>query len=70
MSTLRDVAKLAGVSLATASRILSNDESFKATEATRKKIEDAVRELNYTFKSKAKTSKYRLYHGSYFREIR
>ena len=44
MSTLRDVAKLAGVSLATASRILSNDESFKATEATRKKIEDAVRE--------------------------
>ena len=47
MSTLRDGAKLAGVSLATASRILSNDESFKATEATRKKIEDAVRELNY-----------------------
>ena len=60
MSTLRDVAKLAGVSLATASRILSNDESFKATEATRKKIEDAVRELNYTFKSKAKTSKYNI----------
>ena len=38
MSTLRDVAKLAGVSLATASRILSNDESFKATEATRKNL--------------------------------
>lgn len=60
MATLRDVAKQAGVSLATASRILSNDPSFKTTEQTRKKVEDAVASLNYTFKSKAKQSKYNI----------
>lgn len=60
MATLRDVAKLAGVSLATASRILSNDSEFKTTPETKQKVEDAVVTLNYTFKSKAKANKYNI----------
>lgn len=60
MATLRDVAKLAGVSLATASRILSNDPEFKTTQETKQKVKDAVTTLGYTFKSKAKLNKYKI----------
>lgn len=60
MATLRDVAKLAGVSLATASRILSNDAEFKTTPETKQKVEEAVIRLNYTFKSKAKPNKFNI----------
>ena len=36
MANIRDVAKLAGVSIATVSKILSNDSSFSVTEDTKK----------------------------------
>ena len=46
MPTLRDVAKRAGVSTATVSKVLSNTPYF--TEATRQKVEQAIRELGYS----------------------
>ncbi|RMG84051.1 MAG: LacI family transcriptional regulator [Chloroflexi bacterium] len=45
MPTLQDVAKLAGVSTATVSKVLSNTPYF--TEETREKVMKAVRELGY-----------------------
>jgi len=45
MTTLEDVAKRAGVSTATVSKVLSNTPYF--TEETRAKVMDAVEELGY-----------------------
>lgn len=45
MPTLEDVAKRAGVSTATVSKVLSNTPYF--TEATRRKVMQAVKELGY-----------------------
>jgi LacI family transcriptional regulator len=45
MATIYEVAKLAGVSLATVSRVINN--SGKVTSATRGKVEAAMRELGY-----------------------
>lgn len=45
MPTLQDVAKKAGVSIATVSKVLSNTPYF--TEETRDKVMAAVKELNY-----------------------
>ncbi|MDQ1547962.1 MAG: LacI family transcriptional regulator [Actinomycetota bacterium] len=47
MSTLSDVAALAGVSISAVSRVLSNAPSSRVSGATRTRIEDAARELNY-----------------------
>ena len=47
MASIRDVAKLAGVSITSVSRVLNNDQNFTITEETRKKIYDAIEELNY-----------------------
>ena len=47
MSTIRDVAKYAGVSIATVSRILNNDEYFGVTRKTKQKVLEAVKKLNY-----------------------
>lgn len=61
MATIRQVAALAGVSIAAVSRILNNDETYKATEETRKKVMDAVRTLDYrpspSYTKKKKTVK-------------
>ncbi len=46
MATIRDIAKLAGVSKTTVARALNNEGYVR--EETRKKIEKAVKELNYT----------------------
>ena len=43
--TMREVAKRAGVSLATVSRVLNNTGYI--SEETRRSVFDAVRELNY-----------------------
>ena len=51
MSTIRDVAKHAGVSIATVSRILNNDEYFGVTRETKQKVLDAVKKLNYKKKN-------------------
>ncbi len=45
MSSIKDVAKHAGVGLGTVSRVINN--SGYVSEETRKKVERAVRELNY-----------------------
>jgi LacI family transcriptional regulator len=45
LATIRDVAKLAGVAPITVSRVINNDGYF--TEETRRKVEAAVRELDY-----------------------
>jgi len=47
MATIRDVAKRAGVSAATVSRVLSGDPGFSVREETRRKINDAVAQLQY-----------------------
>ncbi len=58
MATIRDVAKKAGVSIATVSKVLRNDKSFKVTEKTRASILEAVEILNYKFVSKEKVTSY------------
>lgn len=45
MATIYEVSKLAGVSLATVSRVMNN--SGRVTEKTRLKVESAMRELGY-----------------------
>lgn len=52
MATIRDVAREAGVSITTVSKILSNDPSFHASEATRKRVMKAVDTLNYKYAEK------------------
>lgn len=47
MATLKDVARLAEVSMAAASRILNQDPSLSVTEETRNRVLSAAAELNY-----------------------
>ncbi|MBR5355433.1 MAG: LacI family DNA-binding transcriptional regulator [Lachnospiraceae bacterium] len=47
MSTVRDVASLAGVSVASVSRVLNHDTKYKMTQETRERVWKAVAELNY-----------------------
>ena len=47
MSSIRDVAKQAGVSPATVSRILNNNTLYKTTAETRERVLKAVADLNY-----------------------
>ncbi len=47
MSTIRDVAALAGFSPATVSRVINHDKTYKITDETREKVWQAVAELNY-----------------------
>lgn len=52
MSSIREVAKLANVSIATVSRVLNNDTTYKMTEETKKRVLDAIEQLNYNFAAK------------------
>lgn len=45
VATIQDIAKKAGVSVATVSRVLNNTNTV--TEKTRSKVESAIKELNY-----------------------
>ena len=47
MSSIRDVARQAGVSPATVSRILNNDPAYKATAETRQRVLKAAAEMDY-----------------------
>ncbi len=47
MATIRDIAKLAGVSAATVSRVLNSDETIKVTFQTRTRIFEAAEQLAY-----------------------
>ena len=48
MANIRDVARLAGVSPATVSRVLTNNQTYKITNETRENVLRAVTELGYT----------------------
>ena len=47
MSTIRDVAALAGVSISTVSRVMNKDETYKITDETRDRVWKAIVDLNY-----------------------
>ena len=51
MATLKDIAKRAGVSSATVSRILNQDETLSVTPQTRERVQEIARELKYKKKS-------------------
>ncbi|MCO6543615.1 MAG: LacI family DNA-binding transcriptional regulator [Lactobacillus sp.] len=84
MANIRNIAKLSGVSKATVSRILNQDESFSVSDTTRKRVLETARRLNYIPASNAsKDSVERLHLGivncvsaedelkdPYFREIK
>ncbi len=47
MSTIREVAALAGVSISTVSRVMNNDTTYKITEETRDRVWKAIVDLDY-----------------------
>ena len=47
MSTIREVAAYAGVSIATVSRVMNNDTTYKMTDETRDRVWKAIVDLNY-----------------------
>lgn len=57
MASIRDIAKMAGVSPASVSRILNNDENFSINENTRKRVLEIANELNYTKGNKSRAPK-------------
>ncbi|MDL2232271.1 LacI family transcriptional regulator [Ruminococcaceae bacterium OttesenSCG-928-L11] len=56
-ATLKDVSTLAGVSQATASYVLNGNLKQKISEATRKRVMEAARQLNYMPNNTAKSLK-------------
>lgn len=56
MSTAKDVAKLAGVSVTTVTRILNNDTRYSYKEETRSTVMDAAEKLEYTNVKKGKAA--------------
>ena len=55
MATIKDVARLAGVSIATVSNYLNNTKQVSKESA--QKIQDAVDELHYTLNQNARNLK-------------
>lgn len=54
MPTIREVAALANVSVATVSRVLNNDQTYKMKEETRQRVWQAVAQTGYRLPSTAK----------------
>ncbi|NBI05895.1 LacI family DNA-binding transcriptional regulator [Senegalia massiliensis] len=54
MATLNDIAKKAGVSASTVSRVLNYDETLNVPDETRKKIFEAAESLSYKVRKKVK----------------
>ena len=57
MASIRDVAKLAGVSITSVSKVINNDTSFSISNETKKRIYDAIEQLNYQIPNSYKTPK-------------
>ncbi|MCS3432511.1 ribose operon transcriptional repressor RbsR [Klebsiella sp. BIGb0407] len=55
MATMKDVARLASVSTSTVSHVINNDRFV--SEATRKKVDDAIKTLNYAPSALARSLK-------------
>lgn len=47
MTSIRDIAKITGVSPASVSRILNNDPTFHINEAARGRVIEIAKKLNY-----------------------
>ncbi len=47
--TMQDIARVAGCSQTTVSLVLNNNETIKISDETRARVQDAARELGYTF---------------------
>lgn len=47
MASIRDIAKEAGVSPATVSRVLNQDKKFSVRSTTRQRVMEVVRKLHY-----------------------
>ncbi|MCI8639381.1 MAG: LacI family DNA-binding transcriptional regulator [Coprococcus sp.] len=54
MSTIREIAERAGVSVATVSRVLNYDETLNVQDETKKKVFEAAEQLEYQMKEKKK----------------
>lgn len=54
MATIKEIAELAGVSLATVSRVLNYDETLNAQDETKKRVFEAAEQLEYHVKEKKK----------------
>ena len=67
MATLADIAKLAGVSISTVSRVLNKDETLSVTEDTRHRILTIADEIGYTkyktINNSKKSIKWQLFNG-------
>ncbi|MBJ6362766.1 LacI family DNA-binding transcriptional regulator [Paenibacillus sp. GCM10012307] len=59
MATLRDIAKLAGVSNVTVSRVLNHDHTLSVSEETRQRILTVAEELNYQTPRNRKGNKHK-----------
>ncbi|MFT5874530.1 MAG: LacI family transcriptional regulator [Clostridium sp.] len=57
MVTIKDIAKIAGVSIATVSRVLNFDDTLNVTGSTKQKIFEAAEKLNYIKKRERNTKK-------------
>ena len=53
MASIREVAALANVSIATVSRVLNNDSTYKMREETRRRVWNAVAQTGYRQKTRA-----------------
>ncbi|MCI8957249.1 MAG: LacI family DNA-binding transcriptional regulator [Eubacterium sp.] len=60
MATIRDIAKMAGVSASTVSRILNNDVSLKTSFETKQKVLETAKKLNYKKNVKQKKAAFKL----------
>lgn len=57
MATIKDIAQMAGVSVATVSRVLNFDETLNAQDETKRRIFEAADRLDYQIKDKKKRKK-------------
>ena len=53
--TVKDIAKLAGVSITTVSRVLNGDETYSMTEAVRKRVLETARKYEYAPQNAARS---------------
>jgi len=57
MATIKDIAKVAGVSIATVSRVLNFDDKLTVTDSTKQRIFEAAEQLNYVKKTEKNVKK-------------
>ncbi|OCA81177.1 LacI family DNA-binding transcriptional regulator [Pradoshia sp. D12] len=60
MATIKDIANMVGVSIATVSRVLNYDNSLSVSDETKKRIFEAAEELDYQKKPKRKPIMYKV----------